>query len=155
MGTIVLFAGLTDANIRLFAVLYVVGNVISLVSTGFLLTPKAQCKKMWLPTRRFSTAFYLSMIIIVFAVALSKQNIFLILFLLFVQILAGMWYTLSYIPFGRKIVLTFLRSTGVCYPCFATSDAAQEACKNMKGSSSSSSSASASKSNTSSFFGGK
>jgi hypothetical protein len=147
-GTLVLFAGFTSQNISLFAALYVIGNIVSLISTGFLLGPKAQCKKMWDPTRRFSTAFYLSMIIVVFAVAITKQNIFLILFLLFVQILAGAWYSLSYVPFGRKIVLTFFRSTGACYPCFATSDAIQECRKDMNKSSSSSS-------KTSAFFGGK
>lgn len=62
------------------------------------------------------------MLIIVFAVAVAKQNIFLILFLLFVEILAAAWYTLSYVPFGRKICMNFLRSTGICMPCFYVYD---------------------------------
>lgn len=103
---------------------------------------------MWLPTRRFSAAFYLLMIIIVLIVALLKQSVFLVLFLLFIEIIAGnwlsyeigyfpyvplmkcfilksigCWYSLSYIPFGRKIVLQFLRGLGICYPCFYVSDA--------------------------------
>jgi len=129
IGTFVLFGGTSDNNIRIFAVLYVLGNVIALCSTGFLLGPKAQCRKMWLPTRRWSTGFYLLMIIIVFIVALLKQNVFLVLFLLVVEILAGTWYSISYIPFGRKIVLQFFRATGVCFPCFFVSDKVQEACK--------------------------
>lgn len=99
---------------------------LALCATGFLLGPAAQCKKMWLPTRRWSTAFYLSMIIIVFAVAVSKQSVFLVIFLLIVEILAGTWYSISYIPFGRKIVLTFFRSTGVCFPCFFVHDSTKE-----------------------------
>lgn len=73
---------------------------------------------MWAITRRWSTGFYLSMLIIVFCVAVTKQNIFLIFFLLFVEILAALWYTLSYVPFGRKIFMAFLRKTGACMPCF-------------------------------------
>eukprot|EP01035_Chromulina_nebulosa_P018055 gene18055-23701_t len=122
-----------------------VGYVISFIG------PKSQCKKMWDASRRFSTAFYLSMIIIVFAVAVTKQNIFLIIFLLIVEILAGTWYSLSFIPFGRKIVLTFLRSTGCCFPCFAASDAVHDFMNSKKSSSSSSSSSSTSKSSTPTF----
>lgn len=56
------------------------------------------------------------MLIVVFAVAVSKQNIVLILFLLFVEILAGIWYAASYIPYGRKMIIAFLRRT-ICVPC--------------------------------------
>lgn len=73
---------------------------------------------MWAPTRRYSTAFYLLMLCIVFIVAVLKQNILLIFFLLFIEILAATWYSISYIPFGRKITLAFLRRTGACMPCF-------------------------------------
>ena len=82
------------------------------------------------------------MLIVVLVVAVTKQNIVLIFFLLFVEILAAVWYGLSYIPYGRAMVLGFLRQTGVCMPCFAASDAIQEQYKSMKTSSSSSSSSS-------------
>jgi hypothetical protein len=36
--------------------------------------------------------------------------------MLFIEILAGSWYALSYIPFGRKIVITFFKRT-ICKPC--------------------------------------
>jgi hypothetical protein len=103
-----------------------------LLATGFLLGPKSQCKKMWDPTRRYTTAFYLAMIVVVLAVALTKQNVFLVLFLLFVEILAATWYSISFIPFGRKMVCSFFRSTGLCAPCFYVSDSVSEATKNMK-----------------------
>jgi len=91
---------------------------IALCATGFLLGPRAQCTKMWLPIRRWSTAFYLLMLAVVLIVAVLKQNILLVLFLLVIEILAATWYSLSYIPFGRKITLAFLRRTGACFPCF-------------------------------------
>jgi hypothetical protein len=125
---------------------------------------------MWLPTRRFSTAFYLFMIIIVFVVALLKQSVFLVLFLLVVEIIAGTWYSISYIPFGRKIVCSFFRSLGVCYPCFYVHDSVRDACAKQNnsggvfGGSSTSNNDSSSmtnvfggtpeKQNSSSFFGG-
>eukprot|EP01031_Cornospumella_fuschlensis_P045737 gene45737-55981_t len=122
IGTFILFGGTSTANVRIFALLYVFGNLIALCATGFLLGPRKQCIKMWLPTRRWSTAFYLLMIIVVFVVAILKQNVFLVLFLLVIEILAGTWYSISYIPFARRIVLTFFRSLGVCYPCFYVGD---------------------------------
>ena len=70
-GTLTLIGGPTDKNIRTFVILYVIGNIIALCATGFLLGPKSQCIKMWHPTRRFSTAFYLIMLIVVLAVAVS------------------------------------------------------------------------------------
>ena len=51
--------------------------------------PKSQCNKMWHPTRRWSTAFYLAMIIVVFGVAVGKQNIGIILVMLFIEAMAG------------------------------------------------------------------
>ena len=84
----------------------------ALMATGFLLGPKAQCISMWAETRRFTTAFYLTMLIIVFAVAVSRQKIYVVLILLFIEICAAFWYSISYIPFARKICLNFFRSTG-------------------------------------------
>ena len=42
----------SEQGIRNFTALYVLGNVIALCSTGFLLGPRRQCKKMFHPTRR-------------------------------------------------------------------------------------------------------
>ena len=129
VGTLTLFGGINDKNITTFAILYVCGNVIALCATGFLIGPKSQCNKMWAPTRRYSTAFFLVMLIVVFAVALAKQNVWLIIFLLAVEVTAGIWYGLSYVPFGRKIVCSFFRSLGIFFPCFYVYDQTAEACK--------------------------
>ncbi len=110
-------------------------QVIALCATGFLLGPKAQCVKMWHPCRRFTTAFYLSMLIVVLVVAVTKQNIVLVFFLLFVEILAAVWYGLSYIPYGRAMVLSFFRSTGVCFPCFYVYDQIKDGTKSGNSSS--------------------
>lgn len=116
VGTLTLIGGATQKNIAIFAILYVVGNIVALSGTGFLLGPATQCRKMWDPTRRFSAAFYLSMLVVVFAVAVSGQHVGLVLAMLVIQVLAGSWYALSYVPFGRKIVITFFKKT-LCKPC--------------------------------------
>mmetsp|Transcript_28374 Transcript_28374/g.28672 ORF Transcript_28374/g.28672 Transcript_28374/m.28672 type:complete len:265 (+) Transcript_28374:117-911(+) len=117
IGTLTLIGGPTPTNIRTFAVLYVFGNVVALAATGFLLGPRSQCTKMWHPTRRYSAAFYLIMLIIVFSVAVAKQNVGLVIVLLIIQILAALWYSISYIPFGRKAVKACLKRT-ICKPCW-------------------------------------
>ena len=131
IGTLNLIGGFTDENVRMFALLYVGGNVIALCATGFLITPRKQCINMWKPTRRFTTAFYLSMLIIVFAVTMIKphQSIYLILFLLFVEVLAAVWYSLSFIPFGRDFVSSIMRKTGLCFPCYFIYDEVNAAMK--------------------------
>jgi hypothetical protein len=58
-----------------FALLYTLGNVITLCSTLFLYGPWSQIKKMFDKTR------------------------------VIVQFLAMLWYCLSYVPYGRTIVL--------------------------------------------------
>lgn len=108
-------------------------QVIALCSTGFLLGPRSQCRQMFHPTRRYSTIFYLVMLIIVFAVAVAKQNVGIVLFLLFIQVLAGLWYSISYIPFARKFILGMARR-GPCKPCFELSDQMKESMGQANGS---------------------
>jgi len=117
-----LIGGPTSANITAFAILYVVGSIIALFATGFLLGPKTQCRKMWHPCRRYTTGFYLAMLIIVFSVAVAKQHVAIVLFLLLIQMCASFWYGISYIPFGRKMFCTAARQLPCLQPCFAGYD---------------------------------
>jgi hypothetical protein len=72
MGSLTLLGGFTPKNVQTFAVLYAIGNVVALMSTGFLMGPKKQCRVMWKPTRFWTTGFYLTMLIVVFSVAVAK-----------------------------------------------------------------------------------
>ena len=56
-----LIGGPTSANITAFAILYVVGSIVALFATGFLLGPKTQCRKMWHPCRRYNNSFQISL----------------------------------------------------------------------------------------------
>jgi len=76
-----LIGGPTQNNIRTFVALFIVGNVISICSSGFLLGPRSQCRQMFHPTRRYTTIFYLSMLIIVFSVAVAVSYTYLYYYL--------------------------------------------------------------------------
>jgi hypothetical protein len=134
IGTLILFNGFSDANISTFAVLYVIGNIISIISSGFVSGPAAQCKAMWDESHRWVTGFYFLMIIVVFVVCLTKQNIYLIIFLFIIEVLAATWYSISFVPFGRQIVCKFFRSMPCCAPCFAVSDECGEQQKSLSSS---------------------
>lgn len=121
LGSISLFTG----DVTTFAILYVIGNIIALCATGFFFGPKTHCKKMWNQDRRWSTAFYLSMLLIVFCVAITEQNVWLVIFLLIIQVLAGIWYAASYIIGGRAMIIAFLKST-CCGPCFKGYESVKE-----------------------------
>lgn len=45
--------------------------------------------------------------------------------LLLIEVVAAVWYSISYIPFARKLVIQMLRST-VCKPCFEAYDSMQQ-----------------------------
>lgn len=42
--------------------------------------------------------------------------------MLFIQVLAGFWYSISYIPFARKIAISFMRKVPVLRECFSSYD---------------------------------
>jgi len=77
---------------------------------------------MWHPCRRYTTAFYLIMLIIVFSVAVAKQNVGIVIVLLLIEMCAGFWYGISYIPFGRKMFCTAARQMPCLQPCFQAKD---------------------------------
>ena len=117
MGTMMLAVGGPDAEtIRNFATLYIVGNFIAIAATLFLLGPRSQCKKMFDKTRRFSTIFWLLTLIVTFAVAVAGVNVGVVVMLIFVQIGASIWYSASYIPYGRRMIVKIFQST-CCSPC--------------------------------------
>ncbi len=112
-----LAVGGPDAEtIRNFATLYIVGNFIAIAATLFLLGPRSQCKKMFDKTRRFSTIFWLLTLIVTFAVAVAGVNVGVVVMLIFVQIGASIWYSASYIPYGRRMIVKIFQST-CCSPC--------------------------------------
>jgi hypothetical protein len=101
-----------------FAIMYTLGNIISISATCFLYGPWSQAKQMFAPTRFITTVVYvlfmgLTLFLAFYPEEIPVRVLWLVLSIL-AQFLALVWYTLSYIPFGRDFVSKFFRETCCC-----------------------------------------
>jgi hypothetical protein len=103
---------LVKGDIPSFALLYTLGNVISICSTGVVWGPKRQCKKMFHKTRAIATSIYLICIIstVVVATTGTPAKVGVCIVFIVLQFIALCWYCLSYIPYARQIARH-------CLPC--------------------------------------
>ena len=102
-----------------FAMLYSIGNLSSLGSTFFLIGPMRQLKRMFNKTRAVASIMFIGALIGTIAMAIIyekgvKWQRLVLLILVALQFCALFWYTLSYIPFGRKIFKKICGS--ICCP---------------------------------------
>ncbi|KAF5324724.1 hypothetical protein D9611_004499 [Ephemerocybe angulata] len=100
LGAIVLFF----AQLWLFALLFALGTIVSLVGTGFLLGFLKQIKLMFKPVRVVASIVFLLSIAMIFVSAFVIKSDIITLIFVFVEYLAYIWYTLSYIPYARAAV---------------------------------------------------
>jgi hypothetical protein len=101
-----------DFDVVVYAILYSLGQIISIAGTCFLSTPSGHCKAMQKKHRIIpSIVFFLSIILTV-VIAAATQIKGLVLLFLILQVFAYYWYTISFIPFGQKII------KGLCKTCF-------------------------------------
>mmetsp|Transcript_486 Transcript_486/g.1107 ORF Transcript_486/g.1107 Transcript_486/m.1107 type:complete len:240 (+) Transcript_486:147-866(+) len=109
-----LFIKLVEGNPAPFVFLYTSGNVMSLMSSMFLSGPKRQCQSMFDEKRQMTSITYLVSLACSIAVCFipipTGPKIGLLVLLLLVQMAASLWYTLSYIPYGRATAKRMLRS---------------------------------------------
>lgn len=87
-----------------FGIINTIANILALLSTLFLSGPKKQVKKMFDETRRIATCVYLLTMIMTFVVALAIKIAWLVIFMVIIQYLAMLWYSISYIPFARDAI---------------------------------------------------
>lgn len=92
-------------GLLIFGLLYTLGNVLSLMSTCFLMGPVKQLKKMFAKTRVIATIVVLVMIVLTLVCALAINNTGLTILCVCIQFLALTWYSISYIPFARDAVM--------------------------------------------------
>ena len=98
------FRGLLVGKPYRFAILYTVGNLIALMSTMFLVGPKKQWEKMVDSKRKTATLVYLVSMFATLGLCFEAPDLrILILVAVIVQWLALLWYSLSFIPFGRTV----------------------------------------------------
>lgn len=122
MGWILSFCSviaISMVNIPGFVLLYSFGNIISIFATLFLMGPMRQLKSMFAPVRVVATIVFIGMLIATIIVAIKTRNFVLVLICVILQFFAGLWYSLSYIPYGTfdtliglKYKLTHILSSG-------------------------------------------
>ncbi|KAF9155719.1 hypothetical protein BG015_008853 [Linnemannia schmuckeri] len=95
---------LATGQLALFAVFFTLGNIISMLSTTFLIGPGKQLKTMFAPVRMVASIVFLAMIVVTLIVAFTIQSSVLCLVLCIIQFLALFWYSASYIPYGRAAI---------------------------------------------------
>uniref|UniRef100_A0A7S3JV88 Vesicle transport protein n=1 Tax=Aureoumbra lagunensis TaxID=44058 RepID=A0A7S3JV88_9STRA len=110
IGSFTRLVELVKGNPAPFVVFYTLGNVMAIIGSLFLSGPRAQCKKMWDPTRRIATSVYLLTIFFTIFVAFYEGipddgRIGIIIMCIFIQWIAMLWYTISFIPYARDYVI--------------------------------------------------
>ncbi|XP_072305127.1 vesicle transport protein SFT2B-like [Eucyclogobius newberryi] len=103
-GTSTLY--IPGVGLGVFAMLYSVGNICCLLSITFLIGPKNQIMTMCAKERAVATIVLLVRgggfcTGLTLMAALQWQNSVLALVFCILQLLAFLWYTLSYVPFAR------------------------------------------------------
>lgn len=87
-----------------FAVLFTFGNILAVGSTAFLIGPVQQMRMMLDPVRIVATCIYIGCVVVALICALLIHSKILTIFAIVCEICALMWYSLSYIPFARRMV---------------------------------------------------
>ncbi|CAO2838647.1 unnamed protein product [Amaranthus hypochondriacus] len=87
-----------------FALLFTFGNMLAVGSTAFLIGPAEQLRKMFDPIRVYATAVYLGCAILALICAILIHSKLLTILAMICEICALIWYSLSYIPFARRVV---------------------------------------------------
>uniref|UniRef100_A0A7S0YNV7 Vesicle transport protein n=1 Tax=Hemiselmis tepida TaxID=464990 RepID=A0A7S0YNV7_9CRYP len=92
-----------------FAVSYSLGNLLMLGSTAFLVGPKKQIQNMCQGHRALASSSYVAAMVGTIYSALWLRVWIMVLACIGVQFAALVWYSLSYIPFGRQLAARFLK----------------------------------------------
>ncbi|CAA2998738.1 vesicle transport protein SFT2B isoform X3 [Olea europaea var. sylvestris] len=87
-----------------FALLFTFGNVLAIGSTTFLIGPQQQLRMMLDPVRVYATAIYAGCVVVALICALLVHSKILTIIAIICEICALVWYSLSYIPFARRVV---------------------------------------------------
>ncbi|KAF7021807.1 hypothetical protein CFC21_034698 [Triticum aestivum] len=87
-----------------FALLFTFGNIMAVGSTVFVMGVNKQLRMMLDPVRVYATAIYAGCAVFALIFALLIHDKLLTLIAIICEICALFWYSLSYIPFARRIV---------------------------------------------------
>ncbi len=102
----------SDFNIAAYAIIYSIGQIMNIAGSCFLSTPEGQLKAMKKKHRLIPSVVYVSLIVLTLVIAIATEIKGLVLLLVVLQAIAYYWYTISFIPYGNKIIKK------VCSSCF-------------------------------------
>ncbi|CAH2044280.1 unnamed protein product [Thlaspi arvense] len=104
-GFLLMFLSMIVFSIPIkFALLFTFGNVLAIGSTAFLMGPEQQINMMMDPVRIYATSIYIGCVVVALICALLIHSKILTLLAILCEICALIWYSLSYIPFARRMV---------------------------------------------------
>ncbi|GMI56660.1 hypothetical protein TeGR_g15003 [Tetraparma gracilis] len=106
------FAALVSGNPLPFVLMYSLGNLLALCSSMFLVGPARQWRQMTDKSRRYTSLVYVVCLVTTFVFVFVPgidwgARLIVLLVCVICQFLAAVWYTLSYIPYGRATVLRY------------------------------------------------
>jgi len=100
-----------------FAAFFTLGNILSLLSTTFLVGVRSQMTSMFHAKRWTASLIYIGSIFLTLFCALHLQLAWATILSLCLQTLAFIWYSLSYVPFGRDAAVWCMEGCMAC-KCF-------------------------------------
>nr|PIL99595.1 SFT2 family protein [Toxoplasma gondii COUG] len=103
------FQDLVRGKSTKFAVAYTLGNCVGLLGTAFLVGFRRQLEGMTEKSRLWSSGVFAGSIVGTLFCAIFFPVAPLVILCLIIQWLAYIWYSLSYIPYGRESVLWCFR----------------------------------------------
>ncbi|KAG5477394.1 hypothetical protein CUR178_05097 [Leishmania enriettii] len=91
-----------------YSMLSALGSFLSMLSTIILMGPSAQLAYMFDEYRFNATVLYIGSMFLAFFVAVIFKSVFLCLLCGLLQYSALVWYSLSYVPYGRETLLNIV-----------------------------------------------
>jgi hypothetical protein len=88
-----------------FAICFSLGVLVSFAGSGFLIGFKRQCRMMFKPSRFLTTVIFLSALAMTLVSALVLHSRLLTFIFMLIELVAYIWYVLSYLPFAQKLVI--------------------------------------------------
>lgn len=95
---------LSGFDVVAYALLYSLGQILNIAGSCFLSTPSGHLKDMTKKHRIIPSIVYILSIILTIVIAVATEIRGLVFLFLIIQVFAYYWYTISFIPFGQKIV---------------------------------------------------
>lgn len=103
---------LSGFNVTTYALIFAFCQVLNIAASCFLSTPKGHLKAMKKKHRIIPSVVYITMIILTVVIAVATNVKALVLLCVIILTIAYYWYTISFIPYGNKILKK------LCGACF-------------------------------------